>query len=899
MLDRSRFERRSFLLGLIGLLSAMGSCLQPRDSRCDETKDRISDSIVHVSTAGTYAYVGGKWGIVRISVTNPTSEPVEVLASSYFEDEPTLQYGRRVWIPAMSRLQTWHSVLLPLKSSRGADRFDFRTLVMDAARQREVLIRSDSGALQFDGILHANEGKLVTGLIGHLGASEAPDAMAPSDLVLSSQLFSISNGHFTNLSDRLLPAGEECLQTLDQLVIADSRVNNDGVGLAAIRRWLFGGGSLWVMLDQADPLVLERLLGDESLCQVVDRVGLTTVRMETKAPNGNVNAKETRDHERPVEFVRVLASEVEVACTIDGWPAAFWKTCGEGRLLVTTLAPSGWMRARTVEDNASVLRLGASARQRNQLPTAKDSQAEQSASTSSAKSSSAPRPGQQFAPPGSPTAAESQEIPWQAEFIPSKTMRLIALEFFRPRPEPRLTKGTLEPLVQEYVGYSIPARWQVIGLLLGFSGLLAAVGFWLWRRSQLEMLGVISPALALAVSGLLVWLGWQQRQSIPAAVASVQFVRAVPGTDDVRVEGVAGLFSPDSGVVTASSNRGGWLMPDMTGLEGTTRRMVWSDLDKWQWENLPESAGLINATFQQSTTTPERLEAHATFGPQGLTGRLHAPAAHEPTDAMLATRDGRIGVELRDDGTFVARSNAVFTSEQFLGADLLSDEQHRRQRVLVQLLDDPQRRDFPEEPQLMFWSKPWNLGFQFAQNRPLLGSALVAVPLKFERPPTGTEVSLVAPLLPYREVLGPGDIGTIGLWDYRKLEWQQKSAPTMTWLKFQIPEVLLPVAVQRGRVVIRVAGPVVRLEIAGLRPNRQDIVPIKTWTDPVGTLSLELTDSELLNLSADGGLMLRVAGGDPSRVESLSSTPDLDAKVSYWRIESLALELHVKTTEAP
>lgn len=875
MLGRSRFLRRGFLLCLIGLLSALGTWLPPRDARGDETKDRISYSIAHVSPAGTYAYVAGKWGIVRISVTNPTSEPVEVLAASYFEDEPTLQYGRRVWIPAMSRLQAWHSVLLPAKSSRGSERFEFRTLVMDAARQREVLIRSDSGALQFDGILRAHEGKLVTGVIGRLGTSSDADAMAPFDLVQSSQLFSIRNGHMTSLTDRLLPAGEECLQALDQLVIADDRIINDGVGLAAIRRWLFGGGTLWVMLDQTDPLVLERLLGDESLCQVVDRVGLTTVRLESKSPNGNI-ARDTREHERPVEFVRVLASEVEVACTVDGWPAAFWKNCGEGRLLVTTLAPTGWMRKRTAEDNARMPTGSFPSSPRTQRPPPTDGIAE---STSS--------------------VTDSQVVPWQARVIPLDVMRELALDFFRPRPEPRLPQATLEPFVKEYVGYSIPARWQVIGLLLGFSGSLAALGVWLWRCRRLEMLGVLSPALALGVSGLLVWLGWQQRQSIPAAVASVQFVRAVPGTDDVRVDGAAVLFSPDPGMATIGSTRGGWLIPNMTGMEGTTRRMVWTDLDEWQWVNLPESAGLMQATLQQSTTAPERLEARATFGPEGLTGRLHAPTAHEPTDAILATRDGRIGVELRDDGTFVARSNAVFTSEQFLAADLLSDEQHRRQRTLIKLLDDPQRRDYPAEPQLLFWSKPWNLGFQFAQNRQSLGSALVAVPLKLERPPTGTEVSLPAPLLPYRETLGPGDLGTIGLWDYRKREWQQKAVPTTTWLRFQIPSVLLPVAIQRGRLVIRVAGPVVRLEIAGLRPNLQDIVPMKTWTDPVGTLSLELTDSEMLRATADGGVMLRVSGGAPNQLDQATSVPNADTKPSYWHIESLALELHVKTTEAP
>ena len=888
MFGRRRFDRRVFLWNLIGLVTAMGSWLPVRDAHGEESQDRISYSIAHVSPAGTYAYVANKWGIVRISVTNPTSEPVAVLAASYFEDEPTLQYGRRAWIPAQSRLVTWHPLLLPATSSRGPTRFDFRTLVFDATRQREVLIRSDSGALQFDGALRAHEGKLVTGMIDRLGLSSAVDAKAPFDLVLSSQLFATRVGQITHLSDQLLPAGEECLQTLDQLVIADSRVNNDGAGLAAIRRWLYGGGRLWVMLDRVDPRLLERLLGDESLCQVVDRVGLTTVRLETKAPNGNT-AREIHDHDQPVELVRVFASGVDVACTVDGWPAAFWKNCGEGRLLVTTLAPSGWMRARTDADSVDRSQLGPDGIQR----TAGSNPA------GAASDPSAPRSGQPPRLAGSSTTEDSVATPWQAQFIPLRVMQELGAEFFRPRPEPRLPTETLKPLVGEYVGYSIPARWQVVGLLLGFSGVLAALGLWMWRQGRLEFLGVISPVLALSVSGLLVWLGWQQRQKIPAAVASVQFVRALPGTDDVRVEGAAGLFSPDTGVATVGSKSGGWLIPDMKGTEGTTRRMIWSDLDDWQWENLPESAGLMNATLQQSTTASERLEARATFGPEGLIGRLHAPAAHEPTDALLATLDGRIGVELREDGTFVARTNGVFTAEQFLAADLLSDEQNRRQRVLIQLLDDPKRRDYPAEPQLLFWSKPWNLGFQFAKNRQTLGSALVAVPLKLERPPTGTEVSLAAPWLPYREALGPGDIATVGFWDYRKREWQPKLVPTMTWLRFEIPKTLLPVAVQRAKLVMRVAGPVVRLEIAGLRAKSEEIVPIKTWTDPVGTLSLELTDRELLSLSDDGGLMLRVAGGDPIRNELTSSVPDLDAKVSYWHIESLALELHVKTTEAP
>lgn len=861
MLDRSRLKRRKVWIGWISLLAALGLVLPSRAVRGEEPPVRASGWLEHVSPGGTAVYVPNRWGILHLSLKNPTTEPLEVLATTYFEDEPTLQFGRRVWIPAKSQLQTWHPILMPRGSEEGRERFDFRTLVMDTTQQREVLVRSDAGALQFDGLLRASERKQVLGVIDHRGDSGSVESDALYDLMMCVQSSSIPNGQFTYLTDRMLPSDEESLQSLDQLVIADRRVSGDAAGLAAIRSWLFGGGHLWVMLDRAELRVLEKLLGDEWNCPVVDRVGLTTVRLETKSPNGNV-AQDTSEHEQPIEFVRVIPSDVEVACTIDGWPAAFWKTCGEGRLLVTTLGTRGWFRKRV-------------------------------------EAAGGPGPG--VGPPGTrpPVAPGSAEPLWKSPFVAVRPMQELASEFFRSYSEPRLPPATLEPLVQEYVGYSIPARWQVLGLLLGFSVVIAAGGHWLWKRNRLEVLGIISPMLALLVSLMLVWLGWQQRQSVPAAVASVQFVRAIPGTDGIRVEGAVGLFAPDSGIATAGSKQGGRLLPDMTGLEGKTRRMVWTNLDEWHWEHLPESAGLMNGTLRQSPSFTERLEARATFGPEGLLGRLWASAAHDLSDAILVTRAGRVGVELRDDGTFAARSNAVFSAEQFLGAELLSDEQHRRQRVLAQLLNDPQRRDFPIEPQLLFWSKPWSLGLEFAEDRQRLGSALVAVPVTLERPPTGTEVSLTAPWLDFREAAGPDDLAPSGLWDPRRREWQEKIFPTSSWLKFQIPQVLLPVTVQRGRLTIQVAGPVVRLEVAGLKSNGRDVVPIKAWNDPVGTLSLELSEPELLSVAGDGGVLLRISAGDPNRQEQLTSPTDPDSKVSFWRIESLSLELHVKTTEVP
>ena len=94
---------------------------------------------------------------------------------------------------------------------------------------------------------------------------------------------------------------------------------------------------------------------------------------------------------------------------------------------------------------------------------------------------------------------------------------------------------------------------------------------------------------------------------------------------------------------------------------------------------------------------------------------------------------------------------------------------------------------------------------------------------------------------------------------------------------------------------MQVNGPVGKLTLSGLHPKTKAIVPLKTWTDPVGSLSLEITDSDLLTASADGGLLLHVSAGDADRPELTQQEATESSIMSYWQIESLNLELNVKT----
>ena len=103
----------------------------------------------------------------------------------------------------------------------------------------------------------------------------------------------------------LLPPTAEAFDGLDHFVLASGRLAQDPVGMSALRHWLQQGGKVWVMLDFVEPEVLAPLLGDALDFQVVDRVGLTSFRIDTTRRAKGVEEPPLQQRERPVEFVRV------------------------------------------------------------------------------------------------------------------------------------------------------------------------------------------------------------------------------------------------------------------------------------------------------------------------------------------------------------------------------------------------------------------------------------------------------------------------------------------------------------------------------------------------------------------------------------------------------------------
>jgi hypothetical protein len=288
-------------------------------------------------------------------------------------------------------------------------------------------------------------------------------------------------------------------------------------------------------------------------------------------------------------------------------------------------------------------------------------------------------------------------------------------------------------------------------------------------------MGLVTPGLALIFGAILVTTGLRHQHAVAATIGQLQIAEPVAGGEVLRIRGIAGLYLPDSKLVPISGQAGGRLIPDMTGLAGTNRRLIWTDFNQWHWQNLQQPQGLRLADNATSVRLETPVAVNATVNPEGIRGQLVPGLPTPPEDAVLLTSTGRLGVKLDADGTFTARPDDVLSAEQYLAADVLSDAQIRRSKVLETLLGGESRGRFARQPSLAFWTKPLDGGFRFGDGLQELGEALVLVPIDLRRPAPGTEMSIPSPLVSIREGTGPDGTVPRGVIDARTGDWQEES----------------------------------------------------------------------------------------------------------------------------
>jgi hypothetical protein len=389
-------------------------------------------------------------------------------------------------------------------------------------------------------------------------------------------------------------------------------------------------------------------------------------------------------------------------------------------------------------------------------------------------------------------------------------------------------------------------------------------------------------------------------------VAVAQVAEAASGTAEAAVHGLLAVYRPDSGIAEFGAARGGFFEPDAAGLEGRTRRRVQTDLDAWHWEGLELPAGVRFAPFRYTAPTGTPLAAVARFGPEGIEGKLTAGPFRGVSDAVLWTPTGRnLSLRLGSDGTFHAGTADILPPGQFLAGAVLSDRQQRRQELYRTFLDGaetvrpkggnrtgaarppepapkrPAARALTDRNVVLAWADPIDMHFTLVPEARTVGAALLSVPLRLEPAPGGTRVRIPGPLVPYRRLL-KGVPQTVLV-----LEGTQDAE---MHLRFQLPQAVLPLTVERARLLARVAAPSRRVTVAApTQGTNGGVVEIHRADSPLDPIRLEIAEPRFLRLDEQGGLHLMLSVSDSPRAGKAKPGPAPAGE--KWTIEYLELEV--------
>ena len=742
------------------------------------------------------------WVPMSFSVSNRGDADTEILLTSYFVEQPDLNFSRRVWVPAHAVRQVEYRVFTPPSrvASGTSDAKDLHTLLIVKEHGIETAVRFRGGE-RFD-----SRAIRCADFASRMILIRDPEVEDPHLLINS---FLGDKSIFLSLFQaESLPTHVADYASVDNVVLTSNRIIENRAALNALRQWVLSGGNLWIMLDRVDSAVLDEFISDGSIIPI-ETVDLTTVQVTTQPGNRFGGDQRPVVYESPVQMVNVVSTGFQELAHVNGWPVALKAESGRGSLLVTTLGSEAWRFTPELQQERSG--------ERNDY------------TENGLTSSGAALKG------------------YFLDYLTIDDHEAVDLS--------ALTAGQ--------IGYEIPSRNLVIGILGGFCLILPVLGYVLSRRSDLLKITWIAPALAVVCMGTLVALGNSSRLAIDPMEVTTQIVELEPSGNGY-IEAARATYRQNSGtaeIVFPSDGLEDFSPP----LPGTTKRMVMADDDTVHWENLELPAGEQSSIYQ----VEQRFQPTAgviTADESGFHGQLVGENLKGLSDGLIAFPSGRLSsVDFSGEGQLKSALDDTLPRDEYLAGQVLGDRQQRRMEVYRQYLTG--RRLIPDEPRLYAWSDSFDPQIVDVEGARKTGDALLSIPLMIQRPPAGTHYRLSPAMISYRADVHR-EWGSSTVYRNSTKTWSSSTSEnSYSMLRCSIPEALGRVDVQSVEMLmdLKVANRV--LEIVIVKPDDSESV-FQTLDSPVGEFRLTFDDpSYFANDPADFFTVILHVGAPKEEIE--------------------------------
>ncbi|MCA9190641.1 MAG: hypothetical protein KDB03_02725 [Planctomycetales bacterium] len=609
-------------------------------------------------------------------------------------------------------------------------------------------------------------------------------------------------------------------ESIDTLIISKPDAFSDAAAVESIRKFLDRGGRMWVMLNQVPTETLRPFLGAGQFCETIDTVELANFIVNVHDASNYISQDDlSAEFHHPAVMKRVIQTGGVVTHDIDGWPVAIWMPAGEGEILLTTLDSRAWMTVRERQTSAD-LRF-------------------QSFYT---------------------TRLWANNMAARINFVKSdSSLDAMKIEY---------------PMKQ--IGNPIVPRTWVAAALIGFCIVLMCASVWQAIHWDLSRMAVWAPILALLASGILLGASTWVRKDLEESDSRLQLVNVTADGQNAMIQESGVVFISDARSMELASETEGRGQADES-LNSGIRRFEIQDLHRWTLSNQSWQPGTWR--YKSRYSIPQHnLTALGEFSSQGV--KISAPAdlpspLEDPVVAYVAGDPLIPSVsanQLLADGSLSGRG------DRWVSSSIITDEQQRRSEVYRDVFSPRERIASPRR-RVYGWTERWS-GTEWTYDLAHLGSSLVSLPLKLQRPPLHTEI-----LVPHGFVDVHASTNAVGksyAYDDLHGKWvDEASMASDTTLNFWLPPEVTPFRASEIEIELDIKAPDRQVKL--LCPCQEPAVVIAEFEAPSVPWKKVIEDPVILADALDGNLQLQVVIS-----ERLSGqTGNVMTTVVNWQINRL------------